>query len=163
VTTPLSNAVPLPGAVVVDANISVAIASKETGRDVKATMELNAYAARGYEWFAPGAIVTETLYALCQKYQAGLITTVEHEAAVSAFEVLMSIIQPPPGGEVSLVRRGYKIGDSYGCSRSADAVYISLAEELTRTRPTVLLTFDQGVPNQAAKNAPTVTVHVLTI
>jgi predicted nucleic acid-binding protein len=51
--------------VVVDANIAVAISSKEAGRDVKATTELNAYAAQGYEWFAPGAIVTETLYALC--------------------------------------------------------------------------------------------------
>ena len=87
----------------------------------------------------------------------------EYDAAVVAFEVLMNIIQPPLSGEVSLVRRGYKIGDSYGCSRSADAVYLALAEELTKIRPTVLLTFDQGVPNQAAKNAPTVTVEVLTI
>ncbi len=64
-TTLPSSPPPLPGAVVVDANIAVAISSKEAGRDVKATTELNAYAAQGYEWFAPGAIVTETLYALC--------------------------------------------------------------------------------------------------
>jgi hypothetical protein len=66
----------------------------------------------------------------------------------------MSIIQPPPSGEVSLIRRGYKIGDSYGCSRSADAVYIALAEELTRIRPTVLLTFDQGIPSTTVVDVP---------
>ena len=153
---------PLPGAVVVDASVAVAIASKEAGRDKQATTELNAYAAQAHEWFAPGAIITETLYALCQKYQSGLLTAVEHDAAVTTFEVLMGIIQPPPGGDASLVRRAFEIGDSYGCSRSADAMYIALAEELTLTQATVLLTFDQGVPNQASKNAPTVTVQVLT-
>lgn len=160
-TVPPSSPAPPRGAVVVDANIAVAIAAKEAGRDIKATAELNAYAARGYEWFAPGAILTETLYALCQKYQAGLLTTIEHEDAVSTLEVLMGTLLPAPDGEVSLVRRAHKIGDNYGCSRSADTVYIALAEELTRTRPTVLLTFDQGIPNQTARNAPTVTVQVL--
>jgi hypothetical protein len=39
----------------------------------------------------------------------------------------------------------------------------ALAEELSETRSTVLLTFDQDMPNQAARNAPTVSVHVLTL
>ena len=162
IVTPLSNFPPLPGVVVVDANVAVAIVSNEARREAEATRALSAYAMQGYELFAPGAIVTETLYALCQKFQAGLLSAVEHVAAVNRFEVFMGILQPPPGGDAMLIRRGYEICDGYGCSRSADAVYIALAEQLLRTRPTVLLTFDQGVPNQVSKNAPTVTVRLLT-
>ena len=162
-TIPAGNQMPLSGAVVVDANVAVAIASRETGRDMLALTELNNYAAQEYEWFAPGALLTETLFAICQKRQAGPISGIEHDAAVNALEVLMGIFQPPPRGEASLARRAYQICESYGCSRSADAVYIAFAEELAKTRPTVLLTFDQGVPNQASKNAPTVVVQVLRI
>jgi len=52
------------GAVVLDANIAVALAAHESGRDIVATAELVSYAARGYNLYAPGAIVPETLYAL---------------------------------------------------------------------------------------------------
>jgi predicted nucleic acid-binding protein len=163
VTTQPSSQPSQPGAVIVDANVAVAISSKEAGRESLATTVLYKYAGQGYEWFAPGAIVTETLYALCQKRQAGLISATEHDDAVNSFEVLMGIIQSPPGGDAALVRRAYEICNNYGCSRSADAVYIALAEEMDKTRPTVLLTFDQGVPKQASKNALTVVVEVLTI
>ena len=152
----------LPGAVIVDANVGVAIAAKETGREALANAELRKYAAQGYEWYAPGAIATEALYALCQKYQAGLLTEVEYEKAVSAFEALMESLLPPPDGESALILRAYEIAKSYGCSRSADAVYIALAEELTKVRPIVLLTFDQDLPKQASKHAPTVIVRLLT-
>ena len=154
---------PPPGAVIVDANIAVAIAAKETKREALAVAELSNYAVQGYEWFAPGAIATETLYALCQKFQAGLLTEVEYEKAISTFEVLLSSLLSPPDGESVLIHRAYEIAKSYGCSRSADAVYIALAEELTRVRPTVLLTFDQDLPKQAARHAPTVTVRLLII
>lgn len=152
----------LPGAVVVDANIAIAITAPEVDREIVATAELSNYVAQGYEWYAPGAIATETLYALCQKYQAGLLTASEYEKAVSAFETLMGSLLPPPDGEDRLIRRAYEIAASYGCRRSADAVYIALAEELTKTRTTVLLTFDQDLQKQAAKHAPTVTVRLLT-
>ncbi len=154
---------PLPGAVIVDANIAVAIAAKETGREALATAELSSYAAQGYEWYAPGAITTETLYALCQKFHAGLLTLVEYEKAISSLEALISSLLPPPDGDSALIHRAYDIAKSYGCSRSADAVYIALAEELAKTRTTVLLTFDQDLPKQAAKHAPTVTARLLTI
>ena len=52
---------------------------------------------------------------------------------------------------------------SYGCSRSADGIYVALAEILAQTMPTVILTFDQNMQNQITRNAPTVTVQVLTI
>ena len=66
-------------------------------------------------------------------------------------------------GEGSLVLRAEEIRGSYSCRRSADGVYIALAEELTVIKPTVLLTFDEDMVKQALKNAPTVSVHLLTI
>ena len=66
-------------------------------------------------------------------------------------------------GEKSLVLRAEAIRTTYTCRRSADGIYIALAEELTATRPTVLLTFDKDMPNQIAKNAPTVSVQLLTV
>ena len=156
--TPPSN----PGALVIDANVAAAISSREAVRDVEANAQLLYYAEQGYEWFAPGAIVTETLYALCRKYQAGLITPDEYAEAAKEFEILMSSIQPPSDGEVSLVQRAYEIANGYGCSRSADSVNIALAEELSLTRPTTLLTFDKELPAQAARNASTVLVELLT-
>jgi predicted nucleic acid-binding protein len=149
------------GALVIDANVAVAIAARELGRDVKATAELIRYASMNYAWFAPGAIVTEALYALCQKYQAGTITAIEHDNAVTEFEILMRSILPPPSGEVSIVQRAHAIASGYGCSRSADAAYIALAEELSKTKPTVLITFDQDLPKQARQNAPTVNVQLM--
>lgn len=74
----------------------------------------------------------------------------------------MQSVSPPPNGEASLILRADQIRGSYGCSRSADAPYIALAEELSRTYTTRLLTFDQGLPKQAAQNAPLVKVHLLT-
>ena len=85
------------------------------------------------------------------------------EECIVTFAVFMSILRSPPGGDASLVRRAYKIGESYGCSRYADAVYIALAEGLANTRVTVLLSFDPWMPNQANKNAPAVNVQILTI
>ena len=159
-TTPVSI---VPGAVVVDANVAVAISAKEADKETKAIDALDDYTSRDYELFAPGAISMEALYALCQKFKAGILTSVEYEDAVSNFEFLMDNIQPPPNGDVTIIRRAYEIGNGYGCSRSADGVYIALAEELARTRSSVLLTFDKELPKQAAKNAPTVNIHLLTV
>src|SRR5271166_3204870 len=49
----------------------------------------------------------------------------------------------------------------YGCSRSADGIYIALAEDLTARGTAELVTFDTGMPNQVAANAPAVTVRLL--
>ncbi|MCA1622949.1 MAG: hypothetical protein LC768_12045 [Acidobacteria bacterium] len=75
----------------------------------------------------------------------------------------MTAVSPPENGEASLIKRAEEIRKSYGCSRASDSLYIALAEELTATRPTELLTFDKGFINQAAKNAPTVRINLLTI
>ena len=77
------------------------------------------------------------------------------------FQVFMRSVSPPPGGEASLIPRADQIRSGYGCSRSADALYIASAEELSQTYTTRLLTFDQSVPKQAAQHAPLVRVHLL--
>ncbi len=156
-SSPVSN----PGAVVIDANIVIAVSSKEAGRDAAATAELTKYASLGYEWFAPGTIVSETLYILCGKLNSGVLSPADYATAVQTFARMMNSILPPPDGDAALVLRAEQIGSGYGCSRSADAIYIALAEQLAFTRPTVLLTFDKGLPRQAARHAPTVKVHLL--
>jgi len=81
---------------------------------------------------------------------------------VQSLHIRMTAILPPPSGEASLILRADQICGGYGYSRSADALYIALAEEISQTTTTRLLTFDQGLPKQAARNAPLVSVHLLT-
>lgn len=159
-TTPPSS---LPGAVVIDASIAVALAAKESRTEPVALAELRACSSRGDEFFAPGAIVAETLYVLCRKHQTGLLSAVDYAQAVTDFENFMSGLLSPPHGENTLIQRAYAIGAGYTCRHSADGIYIALAEQLTLMRPTILLTFDQDMPKQATRNAPAVQVYVLTI
>ncbi len=156
IVSPSSN----PGAVTIDANVMIAISSREAGRDAAATAELGRYASLGYEWFAPGTIISETLYILCGKLNSGILSPADYATAVQTFARTMNSVLPPPTGDAALVLRAEQIGSGYGCSRSADGIYIALAEQLAQTRPTVLLTFDKGLPKQAAMHAPTVTVHL---
>ena len=149
------------GALVVDANVAIAICANETRKYPQARAELQNYSRQGYFWYAPGVITPETLHALCRKEHEGIITPTEHAQAVNDFQVFMQSVFPPPNGEASLILRADQIRGSYGCSRSADALYIALAEELSQTYTTHLLTFDQGLPKQAAQNAPLVNVHLL--
>jgi predicted nucleic acid-binding protein len=136
-----------PGALVIDANITIALAAKETGRETTALAEMARYAQLGYLWFAPGVIIAETLYILCGKKQRGELASADYTTAVLGFQTTMTSIHPPPIGDRALIARAEQIGDSYGCSRSADGIYIALAEELSQTGPTVLLTFDRDMPN----------------
>lgn len=156
VIPPPSNA-----ALVLDANVLIAICTHETDRDAAATAELHRYAALGYDWYAPGVIVAETLYVLCGKRNDGSLTSSAYALAVQTFQTMMDTVLPPPHGDKSLIQRAEQIGSGYGCSRSADALYLALAEQLTQTMTAVLLTFDHGLPNQAARNAPSVSIHLL--
>ena len=148
-------------ALVIDANVTIAVAAREAGRDALATAEMRRYSSLGYEWFAPGIILGETLYILCQKHQAGFLTAVEYEDAVAEFEILMQSILPPPLGEASLVLSAQAVGAGYGCSRSADGIYIALAQQLAQNRLTVLITFDKALSHQASLQTPGVNVCLL--
>ena len=145
----------------IDASVAVAIAAHEAGKNVAAVESIRSAANNGYSSYAPGVIVTEVLYALCQQEHRGILSAVEHEQAVTDFSALMQERIPPPDGDAALVSRSYSLCAGYGCSRSADSVYIALAELLTATRPTVLLTFDRELPKHAARNAPSVRVQLL--
>ena len=151
-----------PACVVIDANIMVALCAKEPLRFVALTAEVESYARAGSLFYAPNIIVGESLYALRRKLTDGALNATEHAQAVQSLRVRMTAILPPSGGEASLILRADQICDGYGYSRSADALYIALAEELSQTHTTHLLTFDQGLPKQAAQNAPLVNVHLLT-
>lgn len=148
--------------VVMDANIMIALCAKEPSRFVALTAEVEGYAQTGSLFYAPNIIVGESLYALRRKLTDGVLNATEHALSVQSLRVRMTAILPPPGGEASLVLRADQIRAGYGYSRSADALYIALAEELSQTYTTRMLTFDQGLPKQAAHHAPHVNVHLLT-
>ena len=153
---------PLPvRAAVVDASVAIAMCAKEAIREALVASELLRLSKAGFSFYAPGAIVAETLFVLCHKLQNQLLTPSEHAQGVEDFETLMSMILPPPAGEASLVCRAESIRTGYSCRRLADGIYIALAEALSVQMPTVLLTFDQDLRSQAARNAPTVVIQTL--
>jgi predicted nucleic acid-binding protein len=149
-------------ALVLDASVAVAVAAREADKEPKASAEIVSYSGGGYEFFAPGVLVAETLYVLCKKLENGVLTAADHSQAVQDFHIFMSGVLPSPFGDGALALRAEAVRGGYTCRRSADGIYIALAEALATTRPTVLLTFDEDMSRQAAKNAPTVTVHLLT-
>ncbi len=158
-TSPPSN----PPCVTIDSNVLIAICCKEVGRHALADAELVNYASRGYEFFAPGCIVSECLYVLAEKVDRHkTLTPAEHAAALADLRTYMGMLLPPPSGDFSLTARAEQIRSGYGASRSADGIFIALAEELTASRTTEILTFDTELSKQAMKNAPTVSVRVLT-
>jgi predicted nucleic acid-binding protein len=149
-----------PGAVVIDANILVSISSKEPTYTT-AEKALAEYALKNWAFYAPGVIVGECLYALCQKLQGGVITDAKYKTAIVILKGHVAAILPPPSGEASLIERATEIQRGYGCSRSADGLYIALAEELAKNGEAEFLTFDKAAVNQAATHAPTVKVSLL--
>jgi predicted nucleic acid-binding protein len=150
-----------PSAVVVDANVLIALCAHEAVHYASAVTQMRQYRRAGYLAFAPGVVISESLYALCRKLQSGLIASAQHARAIQHLSLRMRGILPPPNGDAALIERAEQVRGSYGCSRSADGLYIALAEELTRTRPTELVTFDGAMPAHVALTAPTVTVRLL--
>ena len=86
---------------------------------------------------------------LCGKERRHALSPSEHAQAVAYFQMFMTGVLPPPNSDASLILRADQICSGYGCSHSADAIYIALAEELSQTYETRLLTFDGGLPKQA--------------
>jgi predicted nucleic acid-binding protein len=151
------------GAVVIDANVMIAICAKEAGKETNAKTVLAYYVGLNHAFYAPGVAITETLYILCQQHQAGLLTAAEHAPAVQDFAAFMAQVLPTPHGEAGLIMYAERFRAGYGCSRSADGIYLALAEHLANTAPTTLLTFDIALRSQATLTAPSVNVHLLTI
>lgn len=152
-----------PSAVVPDANVLIGICAKEKDKYQTAETAVEDYLNKGCEFFAPNVIISEVIFVLCQKLANGLLTQIEYEKAIESFKSYLSFISPAPNGEAALVDRAVEILRGYGCSRSSDELYIALAEEMSKNYDAELLTFDKGIVNQAAKNAPTVKVNLLPI
>lgn len=150
------------GAIVLDASVAIAIAAKEAGREPMVLAELARYSQLGYSWFAPGVIIAETLYVVCGKKQRGELSGADYVTAISSFKKTVTSIIARPDGDWSLIARAEQIVAGYGCSHSADGIYIALAEDLAATRPTVLLTLYDVMSKQAARNAATINVQALT-
>jgi predicted nucleic acid-binding protein len=130
-----------PPRLVIDANVLIALCAKEADKYAIADSELTRYAQAGYEFFAPGVIIAESLFVLCKKLQDSLLTAVDHADAIADLCSFMGVINPPPNGDRSLVSRAEQVRASYGCSRSADGLYVALAEELGAMGTAELLTF----------------------
>ena len=152
-----------PLAVIPDANVLIALCAKEADKLKTAETAFEDYTAQGYEFFAPSVLVAEVLYVLCQKFANGLLSQIEYDKAIDVFSDYLKGIVLTPNGEASLLKRAVEIRESYGCSRSSDALYIALAEEIGGTYDTEIVTFDKGFINQAAKNAPTVKINLLPV
>ncbi len=150
-------------AVVPDANVLIALCAKEKDKLKTAENAFDDYTNQGYEFFAPGVLVAEVIFVLCNKFVDGSLTSHEYEKSIKAFKYYLGFIALSPNGEASLLDRAVEIRKGYGCSRSSDGLYIALAEELAKTYDTEIVTFDGGFINQAAKNAVTVKVNLLTV
>jgi hypothetical protein len=74
----------------------------------------------------------------------------------------MAAVMGPPNGDRALIARAEQLRGSYGCTRSADGIYLALAEELAKAGPAEIVTFDAGLEQQAKQTAPTVQVTLLT-
>lgn len=150
-----------PQFVVIDASVLIGLCASEPGKLVLVQAALQNYVQQGATFHAPHLIVMEALYILCQKRQNGSLTAARHVASVALLQAAMTTIQPPANGDASLIARAEAMRGTYGCSHSADGMYLALAEQLAALGPTELLTFDAGQKQQAAAMAPAVTVNLL--
>jgi predicted nucleic acid-binding protein len=150
-------------AVVIDASIAVAVSAKEVDKVQTASATVEHYHKEQCLFFAPGAIVSESLYVLCKQLEKGRLSERVHSLAIDNLAEFLAPILSSTQGDKSLVRRAEEIRGIYSCRRTTDGIYIALAEQLAATYETVLLTFDEGMVNQAAQCAPTVKVHLLPV
>jgi predicted nucleic acid-binding protein len=147
--------------VVVDASLVIALCAQEPDKLANAQTKMSEYASNGCHFYAPGVLVAECLFIFCDKLKHGLLTPTDHSDAVQNLIALMATIRPPPQGDKILIKRAEEIRASLGCSRSADGIYLALAEELSQIDTTEVVTFDAGFQSQATGSSLPVSVVVL--
>lgn len=150
-----------PDAVVIDANVLIAICAREATKLSQAEAVINEYAMNGVLFYAPGVLIAEVLYILCKNRQEGELSEESYREAIENLQDQMVGFFPTPRGDKALIARAEEIHHGYGCSHSADSIYIALAEELAKTNDVELVTFDKGLEKQVAKQAPSVKVRLL--
>lgn len=145
-----------------DASFVVGICAREPKKLVQAQTELGQRIAAGYSLHAPHLMLMEAAFVLCKKQQASEFTPAEYAAAVINLQTFSASLTFPSGGDMTLLVHAEQMRQGYGCSHSADAFYIALAEQLAALGPSELLTFDAGQQKQAAAVSPSITVTLLT-
>jgi predicted nucleic acid-binding protein len=151
-------------AVVIDANILIAICSKEEGLFEAAQAVLSDCAERDAEFFAPHVIVSEVLFVFCRKEEDtddDNFSKDEHVKAIEAFSKYLTIISFPQAGDASLIERAVESRKWYRNFRrydSSDGLYIALAEKLSQTRSTEFITRDKDLKKILEENLPIVKV-----
>ena len=149
----MASATTSPSSVVIDANVAIALCAKEADKLANAEAKMRDYATKGCRFYAPGVFVGECLFVFCRKLKDGVLTLTEHDSALQAFISLMRAVNPPPFGDKSLIKRADETRGNLGCSRSADGIYLALAEELGKDSATEVLTFDHGMQAQAVASS----------
>jgi predicted nucleic acid-binding protein len=152
-----------PVSVVIDANVVIALCAKEADKLANAEAKLKEYSVNGCRFYAPGVLIAECLFVFCRKLKDGVFSYADHSAAVLAFIKMMALINPPPNGDINLIKRAEEIRSSLGCSRSADGIYLALAEELSKVSSTEVVTFDNGMQSQATASSLASSVVVLPV
>lgn len=62
----------------------------------------------------------------------------------------MKGVEPPPGGDRSLVAPAAKLAAGYACTKTTDSIYLALAEQLAgRGEVVEVVTFDDGLAKRA--------------
>lgn len=150
-----------PAGVVVDASVLIARCAREPGRYEVARVALDGISERGIAMHAPALAVMECVFGLCRKAALGSLSPTEHAEALQSLEEAMELVEPPEGGDASLIVAAERIRNGYGCSRSADSFYIALAERLLAEGAVEILTFDAALASHAAATCPAVAVTVL--
>ena len=86
------------GAVVIDANILISICSQEPS-EATARAALADYTARNWAFYAPSVILTEVLFALCRKLQAGIIDAapIRKQSKISTWGFYPRLLRRPTG------------------------------------------------------------------
>lgn len=148
--------------VTLDASFVIGLCAKEPGKYPKAQLELQQRIINGCLLYAPHLIVMEATYVLCGKMQNGTRTSAEYSVSLANLQTTLAKVTFSPQGDVALIARAEQIRQGYGCSRSAGSFYLALAESLSATGTSELLTFDAGQHKQAAAVASAVTVTLLT-
>lgn len=107
---------------------------------------LRYYDALGALLYAPHLIAMEVLYVLCKQLKEGVLSAADHATAVGDLQLVMAGIQTPPSGDASLIARCEALRSGYGCSHSADSMYLALAEQPAAMASTVKVNLLVAVP-----------------
>lgn len=158
VITPTMGILPL---TVIDANVLIALCARELDKYAVALAAVEKRVEGEALFYAPGVIASEALFVFCRKLSEGTLSPAAHAKVVQSFGIRMKMALPPPSGEAALVLRAEQIRGSYGCSRSADGLYLALLEELAQSGAAELLTFDVALKTQASLILPDLTVILL--